>query len=329
MSRQGGFVGGALVTNSAQTLFERTSYDSKSRYTVRLDSEIPICSVTKLMTAQLIYGLSRQKKLGLDDSVGCILPWLPDFAKSVTIRQLLIHTSGLRNMSEEAGLAPDGIARIYFETDSQFKDRKALILSLIGNKLVHGAGSNYDYNNIDFLILASVAETVTKQSFQLSLKTTIWDPAGMKHTRLVDWAERPGRYVASYSLVDGKLVAETRFNLAIYSGAGNVISTPRDVTRWVRWLLNQPLKDSILGVRSQFGGFQGFGGYAYDKEILSAIEPVVERPGAIANYTWQISILPNRKVGTITFSNQGGAKLGSVFEGSGLTYDLLKATSNE
>lgn len=320
-----GFVGGAIVTDDQRSLFQKVSASNAKPFRVSGDTEIPICSITKLMTAQVILFLSKEKNFSLDDPVSKFLPWIPTFAKEITIRQLLTHTSGLRNMDATLPKRKDGVAPVYFSTDARLKNHRELVTFVIGTGLEHPSGSNYDYNNADFLVLAAVAESVTGKPFSEVLQQMIFAPAGMKHTRCAEWGEKPGHFVGSYEMRTKKPVAETRFNFAIYLGAGNVISTPNDMAKWARWELGLPSSMSVLATGSQFSGFQGLGCYAYDRKLFATSEPVVERPGAIANYVWQVSFLPGRKLAVLTYSNLGGIKLGSVFEGGGLTFDLMKA----
>jgi hypothetical protein len=119
--------------------------------------------------------------------------------------------------------------------------------------------------------------------------------------------------------------------MAIYGGAAGVVCAPSDLAKWLIFTLDQQSGQALFKAGSQYGRFQGFGGYAYrSKAIKKALhldgdEPAFERPGAVNGYTLQVSFLPERHLAVAVFSNQDDAHLGSIFEGKGLAVDLLVA----
>jgi CubicO group peptidase (beta-lactamase class C family) len=76
-----------------------------------------IASVSKQFTAFAIYLLERENKLSLDDDVRKYLPELHDFGKAITIRQLLHHTSGLRDQWNLLALAGWRLEDVITEQD--------------------------------------------------------------------------------------------------------------------------------------------------------------------------------------------------------------------
>ena len=99
--------GSVLISKNGKTIF------SKAYGLASLEYNIPntentlfnIGSVSKQFTAMGIVLLEEQSKLSFDDNVKKFLPNLPDFGKTITIRQLLHHTSGLRDLHGLLGLA--------------------------------------------------------------------------------------------------------------------------------------------------------------------------------------------------------------------------------
>ena len=327
-----GFSGGAMVVVGNRTrFFEVRSSVSAKEFAIRKNTPLPICSVTKAMTAEIVFDLIDEGKLARDGTLKTQLPWIPPFAENITLRQLLTHTSGLRNMDKALGEDTNGVSRIYQTFDESWRPLQSRILGIIGNQVAAPAGTTYDDNNADFLILQAVAERASGQTLAKLLQNHVFGPAGMRHSRLADWNSAKTPFVDCYAVEGGKETGLDRFNMGIYGGAAGVLSTPEDLVKWMKFMLTQPAGRKILLGGSQFGGFQGFGGYAYrssfirKKLSLPGDELVFERPGAVNGYTLQASFFPERGVAAAAFSNRAGEKLGSVYEGTGLVADLIAA----
>lgn len=324
-----------MVVSGTNMLFFMTSSTPKSpSFVIHPNTPLPIGSVTKAMTAEIVFDLIHVGKLSLDGTLNTYLPWMPTFAEKITIRQLLTHTSGLRNMNAAMGDGANGVSKIYLAFDESWHLLKARILGIIGNESAAEAGTKYDYNNTDFLVLQAIAEHASGQTFEELLRDHVFGPAGMRHSLLAPWEPASASFVDCYEVNSGKETKLDRFNMAIYGGAAGVVSTPEDLVNWMKFMLVQPSGREILLSGSQVSGFQGFGGYAYrssfmrKKESLGGDEVVFERPGAVNGYSLQVSFLPERGVAVAAFSNRAGEKLGSVFEGSGLVADLITAACN-
>ena len=283
------------------------------------------------MTAEIVFDLVGDGKLRLDETLKTALPWIPAFAENITLRQLLTHTSGLRNMDKAWAEATNGVSRIYLTFDQSWRPLQARILRIIGDQAAAPAGTEYHYNNVDFLLLQAVAERASGQTFDQLLQHHVFTPAGMRRSRLAPWNSADTSFVNCYVMEGNHAKRLDRFNLAIYGGAAGVLSTPEDLAKWMKFMLVQPAGRKILLSGSQFGGFQGFGGYASrtrfvrKRQSLPGDEVVFERPGAVNGYTWQVSFLPEQGVVVAAFSNRAGEKLGSVYEGAGLVADLVVA----
>lgn len=324
-----GFSGGVIVVAGDKTLLMDTNNVAKTKgFHLGKQTLIPICSVTKAMTAELVLDLAADRKLSLDDPISAHLSWLPAFAGKPTIRQLLTHTSGLANMDNALGVDSNGMSKIYLTGDKGLQSLKTRILKVLGDNPIAVPGANYDYNNTDFLLLEAIVEKVMGDSFESVLRNRILKPAGLKGTRVTEWNESPGKYVNCFETKDGKEFALKPFNLATYGAGGSLLSTQKDLAQWMKFTLKSKVGQRWLSAGSQFGGFQGFGAYALEVSEDSkadAFRPAVERPGAINGYTMQVSFLPKQNIAVAAFTNKVDQKLGSVWEGKGLVPDLLKA----
>ncbi len=318
LARTSGFLGGAVVVREGRTIFTDVAGPSELSKT----RPIPLCSVTKLMTAQVVLDLVRERKLKLTSSVRSVLADLPAFTEPIQIAHLLTHSSGLRNMDEAIPQGSAGFSPIYSETRAELRPLKARLAFLIGDKPAGPPGAAFSYNNLDFLLLQAIIEAVEKKDFGRVLKDRVLGPAGMRRTTLAPWGALPKGTLLSENR-QGK--RETRFNFGIYGGSGGVVSTLDDVGRWLSRSTAPAQMDAYLFASPRAFGFQGYGAYAYRMTLLGTEELIVERPGAIANYNWQILVLPERRLAVAAFSYREGAALGSAYEGKGLVIDLARA----
>jgi CubicO group peptidase (beta-lactamase class C family) len=337
-----GFSGGAIVVSGSKVLLFEIHNDSKTRsLQISKTSGFPICSVTKAFTAEIVLDLIDEGKLSLDGTVRQYLPWMPEFTSQITVRQLLTHTSGLPNMDGVLGVDADGVGSIYRSFSESLKSLRTRLLKLVGDHPANQPGTKYDYNNTDFLVLQGITEEITHRPYEALLNDRILRKAKMKRTHVARWERTQDAFVDCFQSSAKGDVPLPPFNMAVYGGAAGLISTPIELSQWLKFTLSDPVGKRLITTGSQFGGFQGFGGYAYQTDaVIKAValakapnqntkEVAFERPGAVNGYGLQLSFLPERNLAVAVFSNREGQKLGSIFEGKGLAFDLLVAACRE
>jgi CubicO group peptidase (beta-lactamase class C family) len=180
LHRTRGFNGNVLVAKHGKVIYEKAIgwADYLHRIPLNIDSKFELASITKTMTGTAILMLMEQGKLSLDDDVK---KFFPDFPyDGVTIRLLLTHRSGMMNY-------------VYFTDDlyrAEHRDeRKGLTnaqeMALIAQYKPHPFNKpdkRFLYNNSNFMVLGSIIEKVTGQSYADFMKAHIFEPSGMSHT---------------------------------------------------------------------------------------------------------------------------------------------------
>lgn len=156
------------------------------------DSMFQIGSITKVLTATLVMQLFDQGRVALDEPVRTYLPEFRvadlDASQTVTVRQLLTHTSGLAgDFMTDTGAGSDAVAR--------FVDRCALL------PLAHPVGQGFSYSNAAFNVAGRIVEVVTGQPFDVALKRAVFEPLGLAHS-LISLVDVPGRSVSSGHVPD-------------------------------------------------------------------------------------------------------------------------------
>jgi CubicO group peptidase (beta-lactamase class C family) len=198
-----------------------------------LDHNIPItpstvfhvASMSKQFTAASIVMLAQEGKLSLDDEVRKYVPELPDFGVPISIRQLVHHTSGLRDQWDLLDLAGWRYSLDLITDDD--------VLSIMSRQkdLNFPPGSRHMYCNTGYTLLAQVVRRVSGQSFREFTTSRIFQPLGMKSTHFRDdHAEIVKNMAYGYEPAkDAFRISITNFDTV---GATSLLTTVEDLALW-------------------------------------------------------------------------------------------------
>lgn len=186
-----------------------------------------IGSTSKQFTAAAIVLLAQEGKLSLDDDIRKYVPEIPDYGTPITIRQMLHHTSGLR----------DFVTLLMF-ADVDFDDvsTSAQALSMLSRQkaLNYSPGTQYLYSNSGYFIAGVIVERVSGQSLRLFAQQRIFAPLGMRNTLYKDdHAELVPRRASGYLEADGGHYRLGQPNWE-QVGDGGVSTTVGDLLSWQR-----------------------------------------------------------------------------------------------
>src|SRR5215468_10684112 len=170
-----------LVVKNGKVLFER-GYgvtDLKSLRKIDEHTNFRLASLTKQFTAMAIMLLVHDGKLRYDQSLQEVFAEFPAYGKSIMIRQLLNHTSGLVDyedvMAKQYGNAPD-------DQIPQIHDTGVLALMEKETTTKFPPGSRWAYSNSGYCVLAMVVEKVSGKPFARFLHDRIFEPLKMSST---------------------------------------------------------------------------------------------------------------------------------------------------
>lgn len=283
---------------------------SKGYGMANLEYKIPIttetifymCSVSKQFTGYATVLLARQGKINLDEDIHVYLPWLADFGKRITIRNLLNHTSGIRddiNLAAISGLGTNGMVT----------QQLALNLLRRQRSLNFDPGERYSYSNSNFVLLSEIVKGVSGKSFRAFADSAIFKPLSMANTHFQDdYAELIKNRAFSYQKIDSNHFANDFQN--VYTlGDGGLFTNVEDMAKWITNFYNTSAGDS-----SDIHQLAEKGKLNNKKEINYALgitvdnykgKKVFSHGGALAGYRTFTCIFPNLKMGFIVFSNVG------------------------
>jgi CubicO group peptidase (beta-lactamase class C family) len=152
-----------------------------------LEHDIPITSksifrigsTSKQFTAMCLALLEEEGKLSLDDSLNKFFPRMSDYAKAVTIRHLIHHTSGIRDYLTLAEIA--GI-----RDDDYFSDAEVVDLLVNQNELNFTPGREHLYSNSGYFLLSQIVKKASGESLREYADEKIFKPLGMTRSHFHD-----------------------------------------------------------------------------------------------------------------------------------------------
>jgi CubicO group peptidase (beta-lactamase class C family) len=220
-----------------------------------LDYDIPItpqtvfdiASVTKQFNAASLSMLAREGKLSLDDDVRKWLPELPEYEWPITLRQMIHHTSGLRDYLNLFPLAG---------RDDYHPISHAQILAMLARQhaLNFPPGDRYAYSNTAYMLLAQILERAGGQSLGEIARERIFEPLQMEGSFMYDNFEKiiPRRATGYDRDDDGRVRVVHNYNFDV-AGDGQMYSTVEDLLRWDDYLhgAEQPAIHSMMLTEGQ------------------------------------------------------------------------------
>nr|WP_198160784.1 serine hydrolase domain-containing protein [Pedobacter panaciterrae] len=264
-----------------------------------------MCSVSKQFAGYAIALLARDGKLKLDDEIQHYLPWMQDFGKKITIRNLLNHTSGIRDdigLSQYFGLNLDGMLT---------QDLAIQILKR-QRTLNFTPGEKFSYSNSNYVLLAEIVKEVSKKTFRNYVDSTIFKPLGMSSSKFVDdYSEIIKNRAVSYQNNNGMFYNSPQ---NVYTlGDGGLFTNVNDMAKWVINFYNPKAGDlqDIKMMTTQ-------GKLSNGKTINYAMGINVDsyrgqkrfiHNGGLAGYRTVIAVYPDLKMGFVVFGNGGDAEV--------------------
>ncbi|DAZ95609.1 TPA: hypothetical protein N0F65_000092 [Lagenidium giganteum] len=240
----------AVVRNNKTVFDESLSLvDEENHVPMLANNVFPVGSNSKLFAAVALYQLQEQGKVNVSAPVSDYLtqedmktfgvanetkycPRLTDNGpcQNITFTQLLSMSSGL----------PNAFKHMY----PPYKGSIAAYVGLfVRDRMVFAPGSNYSYSNANYILASYLIEKLSNQSLAAYLQQHVFKPLGLRHTYydpydgefsiIPNYASQYLRYLAADT---NKQIAvgscQPYYSSGAMSGAGGLLSTMSDMTRW-------------------------------------------------------------------------------------------------
>ncbi|QEC66779.1 serine hydrolase [Panacibacter ginsenosidivorans] len=270
-----------------------------------------IASVTKQFTATVILKLIQEKRMTLQDKLSKYYKGFHN-GDSITIEQLLTHTSGLHNFTEE-------------DTTIAVTDEQHFIPYLQKLKPDFAPGAKWNYSNTGYVMLGFIIQKVSGMSYWQAVRKYIFDPLQMQNSGF-DFAQLSNRSKAvGYDTLNDTI--QQRANITDSSvpfGAGAIYSTVGDLYKWHKGLQDYRIIDSALMNKAYTAC--ALSNYGYGWQIDSVYgRKMVSHSGAISGFGSNIARIPADDICIVLLSN----KSGSTFDVMHITNKLLAVLYNQ
>ena len=296
------------VARRSAVIYEHAVGDANIELNVPVSAEsvFQVASVSKQFTAMSILLLEQRGLLSIDDPVQKYLPEFPDYGAPLKIRHLLSHTAGLRDVYtlHQALAAPEDDAGPWNEI---------LVRRLAAQRGLNFApGTDFQYNNGGYILLATIVTRVSGMSLQDFLETNIFKPLGMSHTHLDDDPQRLVRNRVSGYVRSGEKWRRARDEIGHPGSGGNtgILSTAEDLLRWEQNFIDgkiggKPLLEKMTRPAVLSSGVKlpyGLGVWTMDDHGMKTIQHGGGAPG----FSTQTIYYPEPALTIVVLANFGG-----------------------
>jgi D-alanyl-D-alanine carboxypeptidase len=288
--------------------------DVAAKVPVTMATSFAIASVSKTFTAALVLALAQDGTIDLDVPVRTYLPELKVNAR-ITVRQLLDHTSGLRDY-----FFHPAIDRKLLSAPSRAWDT-ADALKHVG-KAYFKPGTGWHYSNTNYLVLGVLAERVGGAPLADQVRARFLEPLGLRHTwyQPTEEASSDGAHgyrfasgakdAPAIDLSDGSRFMPFTSVVTAAAGAGGFASNSTDLARWARALyagavLSEDSVDAMLGDITRTEPYKPRVPYGLGVQRLDLDgSPSLGHSGRLLGFRSAVRWLPDEDLAIAVLTNQ-------------------------
>lgn len=305
------FMGSVALSENGKIIYTKSIgfSDIENKIKPTENTKYRIGSISKTFTSVLVFKAIEQKKLSLETTLDKYFPTLKN-ANKITISNLLNHRSGIHSFTSD---------KEYMQWNTVPKTEKEML------QIIEKGGSDFEpnskaeYSNPNYVLLSYILEKIYKKTYAQVLDKIILKPLGLKNTHFGGKINVQNNESNSYNF-SGKWQKEPETDMSIPMGAGSIVSTPSDLTKFAEALFNgkiissksvelmKTLKDNYgMGLFvTPFGDKKSFG-----------------HTGGIDGFSSVFGYFPNEKVSFSLTSN------GNNYSNSKISIVLVSAIFNK
>jgi CubicO group peptidase (beta-lactamase class C family) len=282
-----------------------------------LNTGFYLASSTKSFTALTAALLDHEKKIMLDSPIKKYFPnihFRADIGTDVTVRSLLVHTSGIVNSPLTFRMAYTGNI-----------DREEMLNVLANATEVRTPPGTYFYDNVGYNIYGLALEESLHVKWQDELQEKIFTPLGMKRTTAYISVAKKNNWVIAETYDANGPGGIQKLNIVrgdnTMQSAGGLITTPSDIAIWLQAQINRGkinnrqvfpgevmkmVHTGYAAIEKGSGVFSGPGQSALGWVVSQYNdETVIYKFGRIPGSMSHISFMPGKKIGVAIFMNEG------------------------
>ena len=280
--------------------FGVTNKENATAATAR--SVLQIGSITKQFTAAAILRLAERGALTLDDRIEKFVPEFDPRGRTITVRQLLSHTSGLARTWYPPNTPVNGTLPV---------TRQQTVKALNAQPFLSATGTQWSYSNAGYMLLGYAIESITGMSYADFIRTEMALPLGLLDTGVCGTSGLPipEGYGQVNSSTGATWVRMPALHMSVPAAAGSICSTATDLARWSHLLARGqallPASYATMTTPARFANNTVVpNGYALGVVTQSALpQPVVWHDGAIDGFESILIYLSDQDISVAVITN--------------------------
>ena len=288
-----------LIAKNGKTIYRNAS--GKSNLELEIDATpdnvFELGSITKQFTAVAILMLEEQGKLKVTDEITKFIPDYPTQGNSITIYQLLNHTSGIQSYTgmqsfmefARTDMTPLELIDVFKDEPMEFK-----------------SGEDYKYNNSGYILLGHIIEVASGQSYADFIQKNIFDPLEMSASYYGSKSKLIKGRASGYT--EGSGIENAKYlSMTLPYAAGSLMSNVDDMLKWQNAMSSNKLIAKVNYDRATNGSKLLNGedisyGFGWGKDQLQG-SPTIQHGGGIFGYSTLGIYLPDEDIYVIGLSN--------------------------
>ena len=303
-----------VLKNNAAVYTKNTGLaELKSKSAINEQTVFRVASLSKQFTAACILILEEKGWLSLDDPLSLYFPEFPDYAADITLRNLIHHTSGIRDFFKLANLSG------YEEADFN-SDQAVLKMIARQKKLNFEPGTDMLYNNSGYFLLGLVVQKVSGLSIHKFAEEFIFKPLDMKNTGFY-CNEIKGKENRAYGYKKNTEVAQAyvQYDSELkIAGDGGLFTNVEDLAKWDMNFYDNQLPIKNFAARMYTRGRLNNGDllhYAFGLEHSTIMGyDCISHSGAYVGYRSAILRIPSKRISVICLGNSAELQAAQICE---------------
>jgi CubicO group peptidase (beta-lactamase class C family) len=298
------FNGSVLVAKNGAVLLNK-GYGYRNATDKVLNNEQTIFqlgSITKQFTSAVILKLLEEKKLSVSDKLSKYFPNYPK-GDSITIQQLLTHTSGIYSYTSDQNFMTNEITKP--------ANREKMMALFKDKPLDFSPGTSWNYSNSGYSLLGYIIEEVTKKPYEQAVRRYIFTPLQMTHSGFdFTHLKNSNKAIGYFKLNDKEAVAAPIVDSSVSFSAGAIYSTTGDLYLWHKALENNTILSKAQQEKAYTPVKNNYG-YGWGIDSMEG-KRRVGHGGGIHGFTTNIARIPEDDVCIILLSNASDVTLGDI-----------------
>lgn len=302
------FSGTILVSHQNEIIFNQGfGYKNMSEKTNNnINTIYKVGSMSKLYIATCILMLWESSKIKLTDSVDIYLDTYK-YSNEVTVHHLLSHTSGIIDHTS--------IDAYKMEEHMTFEQ---LIARVNAYQLKFKPGTQFEYSNTNYALLAKIIENVTKKSINNYLEEVLLKPLGLLHTGVCNHHYKTNNFAEGYSYSGEGQIKAKSYDMSGAYGSGFMYANATDVLTFITALFHGDIlrKETLeLMLKPQVYVWYLNAHAAYGCFISNEITNVITINGMISGFSFNLRHDLKKLESIIILSNNDTTPMNRITEG--------------